>query len=330
MVDNNNPANEIRSAIVSGGWKIAPDIINCYLKQLPDDELNAINSELQQSEDSSPARYVAKRVAEARKADRPAPQRNPTIRNLLKQVEDGKKGHIVSARRELRHRFPTQSFKDQRRIVDCLMRHGCADDVEFLSQHLDDPAFWKEEYVEVLTARLLSNPNQYSRFMTTFTHRADRATMIHCYKSLPAWAEYPRMVLAAKLGEDPAFEINSTDFTPEAYMYICSKTGRQDIPDQDVLSILRKSVGNSLEMLKVRGEGMPYTYEYENEIIWPRLRDASNVVWWLSKLGKYNILLRYNEWLKKIVDEAELGIDDNDEVLKASLLRSAEALLPDL
>lgn len=330
MVNISNPANEIRKAIVSGGWNIDPDIINCYIKQLPDDELKAINLELQQSEDSSPARYVAKRVADARKADKPALLRNPTISELLKRIGDGRKGFIVAARRELRHRFPTQSFKDQKRIVEGLMSHGCADDVEFLSQYLDDPAFWKDEYIEVLTARLLSNPNQNSRFMTTFMHRADRATMLHCYKSLPVWAAYPRMVLAAKLGEDHAFEINRTDFTPEVYMYICSQTGRQDMSDQDAMSILRKSVDDSLEMLKVRGKGMPYTYEHEKEIIWPQLRDASNVVWWLSKLGKYNILLRYNAWLRKIVDEAEFAVDDNDEALKASLLQSAKALLPDL
>lgn len=226
------------------------------------------------------------------------PQRNESISRLLKWFTDKKSGKVVAARKELKGRFYTQSYSDQKKIIKAFLESGNASDREWAAIIADK--HWDIAYVDSLkfawdTKHTVTIAKTVIRHLETDYIKANISEL----------ASLSSVDICIKLGREEGFRLEDFELDFPDYLY--------------ATAVLRKPLAET--EIEVERKFFEYIYKHSSEYgllystsfdNFPKLR---KMIWSFGQHKMVQTLLRFLE-LIRYVDYHNLAGPDGYELVK--------------
>lgn len=261
---------------------------------------------------------------------------NAPLQQLLDDFNNHRSGKVHEARRELKKRFEAQSFADQERIIAAFMNKASKTDVVWCSKYFVENyaetvvyqgqqfdvvgyMFWKDEYLDVIKRHWKHDMDNYKLLKAivlfdSAEYLKERIRLIEA--ETPGIIDRPSYSsLLLKVCEDKSYPLPKERLTPSQYAYITAKTGRNITPEEAsaalVWAVNNESRWSFNYVRNLQGHLIFRDYKYST---------LGLSLWSLSKLGYSDIIIAFNEWIKKVIARLESlkEIDNNviDKTIK--------------
>lgn len=261
---------------------------------------------------------------------------NAPLQQLLDDFNNHRSGKVHEARRELKKRFEAQSFSDQETIIAAFMNKASKTDVVWCSKYFVENyaeivvyqgqqfdvvgyMFWKDEYLDVIKRHWEYDMDNYKLLKAivlfdSTEYLKERIRLIEA--ETPGIIDRPSYSsLLLKVCEDKSYPLPKERLTPSQYAYITAKTGRNITPE-DASAALVWAVNNESRW------SFNYVRNLQGHLIFRDYKYSTLglSLWSLSKLGYSDIIIAFNEWIKKVISKLESlkEIDNNviDKTIK--------------
>lgn len=261
---------------------------------------------------------------------------NAPLQQLLDDFNNHRSGKVHEARRELKKRFEAQSFSDQETIIAAFMNKASKTDVVWCSKYFVENyaetvvyqgqqfdvvgyMFWKDEYLDVIKRHWKHDMDNYKLLKAivlfdSAEYLKERIRLIEA--ETPGIIDRPSYSsLLLKVCEDKSYPLPKERLTPSQYAYITAKTGRNITPE-DASAALVWAVNNESRW------SFNYVRNLQGHLIFRDYKYSTLglSLWSLSKLGYSDIIIAFNEWIKKVISKLESlkEIDNNviDKTIK--------------
>ena len=261
---------------------------------------------------------------------------NAPLQQLLDDFNNPRSGKVHEARRELKKRFEAQSFADQETIIAAFMTKASKTDVVWCAKYFVENyaetvvyqgqqfyvvgyMFWKDEYLDVIKRHWEHDMDNYRllkaiALFDSTEYLKERIRLIEA--ETPGIIDRPSYSsLLLKVCEDKSYPLPKERLTPSQYAYITAKTGRNITPE-DASAALVWAVNNESRW------SFNYVRNLQGHLIFRDYKYSTLglSLWSLSKLGYSDIIIAFNEWIKKVIAKLESlkEIDNNviDKTIK--------------
>lgn len=261
---------------------------------------------------------------------------NAPLQQLLDDFNNPRSGKVHEARRELKKRFEAQSFADQETIIAAFMTKASKTDVVWCAKYFVENyaetvvyqgqqfyvvgyMFWKDEYLDVIKRHWEHDMDNYKllkaiALFDSTEYLKERIRLIEA--ETPGIIDRPSYSsLLLKVCEDKSYPLPKERLTPSQYAYITAKTGRNITPE-DASAALVWAVNNESRW------SFNYVRNLQGHLIFRDYKYSTLglSLWSLSKLGYSDIIIAFNEWIKKVIAKLESlkEIDNNviDKTIK--------------
>lgn len=261
---------------------------------------------------------------------------NAPLQQLLDDFNNPRSGKVHKTRRELKKRFEAQSFSDQETIIAAFMNKASKTDVVWCSKYFVENyaeivvyqgqqfdvvgyMFWKDEYLDVIKRHWEHDMDNYKllkaiALFDSTEYLKERIRLIEA--ETPGIIDRPSYSsLLLKVCEDKSYPLPKERLTPSQYAYITAKTGRNITPE-DASAALVWAVNNESRW------SFNYVRNLQGHLIFRDYKYSTLglSLWSLSKLGYSDIIIAFNEWIKKVIAKLESlkEIDNNviDKTIK--------------
>ncbi len=261
---------------------------------------------------------------------------NAPLQQLFDDFNNPRSGKVHKTRRELKKRFEAQSFADQERIIAAFMNKASKTDVVWCTKYFVENyaetvvyqgqqfdvvgyMFWKDEYLDVIKRHWEYDMDNYKLLKAivlfdSTEYLKERIRLIEA--ETPGIIDRPSYSsLLLKVCEDKSYPLPKERLTPSQYAYITAKTGRNITPE-DASAALVWAVNNESRW------SFNYVRNFQGHLIFRDYKYSTLglSLWSLSKLGYSDIIIAFNEWIKKVISKLESlkEIDNNviDKTIK--------------
>lgn len=261
---------------------------------------------------------------------------NVLLQQLLDDFNNPRSGKVHEARRELKKRFEAQSFADQERIIAAFMNKASKTDVVWCTKYFVENyaeivvyqgqqfdvvgyMFWKDEYLDVIKRHWEYDMDNYKLLKAivlfdSTEYLKERIRLIEAETSgIIDRPSYSSLLL--KVCEDKSYQLPKARLAPPQYAYIAAKTGRNITP-KEASAALVWAVNNESRW------SFNFNRNLQGHLIFRDFKYSTLglSLWSLSKLGYSDIIIAFNEWIKKVIAKLESlkEIDNNviDKTIK--------------
>lgn len=261
---------------------------------------------------------------------------NVPLQQLLDDFNNPRSGKVHEARRELKKRFEAQSFADQERIIAAFMNKASKTDVVWCTKYFVENyaeivvyqgqqfdvvgyMFWKDEYLDVIKRHWEYDMDNYKLLKAivlfdSTEYLKERIRLIEAETSgIIDRPSYSSLLL--KVCEDKSYQLPKARLAPPQYAYIAAKTGRNITP-KEASAALVWAVNNESRW------SFNFNRNLQGHLIFRDFKYSTLglSLWSLSKLGYSDIIIAFNEWIKKVIAKLESlkEIDNNviDKTIK--------------
>ena len=255
--------------------------------------------------------FYANKLINSKPAPSKVKKANLPLQQLLDVFANSKGVKLKEARRELQKRFDGQSFADQELIIDAFMKKGSKTDVVWCSKYFVEEyadtitfqdetfnvvgtLFWKDEYLDAVKYYWEQDVDNYKllKVITQFDApeylKGKIAEIENGYDGVIDETVYT--VLLLKVCEDASYPLPKDRLTPSQY----------SITEEEASAAMAWAVKNENWhfhfVRNLQGRIVFRDYKYNT---------IGLMLWSLSKLGHYSVIIGFNEWIKTVAIKLE-------------------------
>lgn len=292
------------------------DILKHLVNTLSADQL----VELRNNTTNDDLWFYANKLINSKPAPSKVKKANPPLQQLLDVFANSKGVKLKEARRELQKRFDGQSFADQELIIDAFMKKGSKTDVVWCSKYFVEEyadtitfqdetfnvvgtLFWKDEYLDAVKYYWEQDMDNYkllkviTQFVAPEYLKGKIAEIENGYDGVIDETVYT--VLLLKVCEDASYPLPKDRLTPSQYTYLSAKANRS-ITEEEASAAMAWAVKNENWhfhfVRNLQGRIVFRDYKYNT---------IGLMLWSLSKLAHYSVIIGFNEWIKTVAIKLE-------------------------
>jgi len=235
-----------------------------------------------------------------RQARREAASEDPVNLNahrLLKDYSERRKGRIVEARKQLRHRFDGLDHDLQTEVARAFLLSPCRTDRDYMYRRLSSGVFWDESLLEVI--KTLWETTHETNLSKVIVKRCERDYVRKHYHRLVGNCRYGDLCI--KMGEVREKE----RLKPWSYLYVMHKAGCRLKPGegrQAVLGVVMDYIHNDSEDV-TRVLDIFEVPHVRKMMLYLGMQSATGEIMALSRAAERLVKAGPDEWERIITEE---------------------------